>query len=254
MGTATSAVTMSAMRRPADPSGAGAGTASARGGTSSGLRRRGGAGRVVPSSATRRRRSALVARCSEPRGDDDERRGDEGQTAGPLGGRGHASRGAAHEEPARPPAVLDVAQGEEDAHHRPDGDEDVQRRDARLRDAQRVGGGEEQREDGPGGRETQPPSRAGRRRRAGRCRRSPPGVASRTSGRRTAGCPGRWRTCPSRDAATRPRRLPPTGTARGCRRGRRRWPWRPWRSRSRRTSCPAACSAATGGRPPRSAG
>ena len=39
------------------------------------------------------------------------------------------------EEPAGAPAVLDVAQDEQDADHRPDGDEDVQGGDARLRDA-----------------------------------------------------------------------------------------------------------------------
>ena len=73
-----------------------------------------------------------------------------------LGGQRRAARRAGGEQPAEAPPVLRVAQHEVDAEHAPEGDEDVQGGDARLRDAQRVGGREDERQQRPGRRQAQP--------------------------------------------------------------------------------------------------
>ena len=79
-----------------------------------------------------------------------------GERARPLGAQGQPSGQAAEQQPARAVAGLHVAQGEIDAQHRPEGDEDVERGDARLDDAYEVGGREDQAEQRPDGRRPEP--------------------------------------------------------------------------------------------------
>ena len=92
----------------------------------------------------------------EPAAQQDERGGDQRQHARPLRGQGDAAGGAAGEEQPQRPIALHVPQGEVDAEHRPGGHEDVQGGDARLRHAQRVRGGEQQRQQRPGWPQAQP--------------------------------------------------------------------------------------------------
>ena len=165
------------MRRPAEPCGAAATTASACGTTAGGpTRLPGAAARAAPSSACGRGAPGRPA-LQQPGDEDDERGGDEREAAGPLGGERHAAGGPGGEEPARPPAVLHVAEREQDAEHGPRGDEDVEGRDARLRHPERVGGGEEQGEQRPGRREAEPAAErvdAGQQGDAGDHGRQPP--------------------------------------------------------------------------------
>ena len=140
------------------------------------------------------------------------------------------------EQPAQTLPVLHEAQRGEQAERRPGGDEDVEHRDARLGDAEKIAGGEEQRHECPTSRQSEP-TRDGvdarQDRQARDDRRQAPAegpVAEHDDAQGDGELAGLG--MPPRDLVAG---LPAKHAASADPRGRRRWPWRPWRSRPRRT-------------------
>ena len=83
-------------------------------------------GILVGEGGGRSRRPAVA----QPGEHEDHADHEHGQSARPLGARGHAAGERAEQEPDAPASVLHVAQTQVDAEHGPDADEDVEGGDA----------------------------------------------------------------------------------------------------------------------------